>query len=267
MIRLDRSLSQIHSIERKAWQNGWLNQFHPLCKLIITIYFVILTVSFSKYDLTGLLGMILYLVILFQLGDYSLMDGFQRMKLIFPILVIMGIANPFFDRTVLTHIGTLPLTGGMISMCTLLIKGLFTVFAAYLLVISTPIEKICHALRLLHLPKILVTVVLLIYRYLTLFMEEALLLSQAYALRAPLQKGVQFRSWGSLIGQFLLRSIDRSREIFQSMLLRGYTGDYEAESQSSFNGKDFIFLICFGISLTLLRIFPVFTIVGKLVIH
>ena len=42
----------------------------------------------------------------------------------------------------------------------------------------------------------------------------------AYALRAPGEKGIHFRAWGSLLGQLLLRSVDRAQLVYESMLLR-----------------------------------------------
>ena len=109
-------------------------------------------------------------------------------------------------------------------MVTLMIKGIYSVLAAYLLIATTSIEKICYALRLLHIPAILVTQVLLTYRYNTVLLEEANRMTQAYSLRAPNQKGVHFKVWGTLAGQLLLRSMDRANEVYEIMTLRGYQG-------------------------------------------
>ena len=70
------------------------------------------------------------------------------------------------------------------------------------------------------------TQLLLSYRYLTLLLEQADTIAQAYALRAPKQKGEHFKVWGSLAGQLLLRSIDSANNLYDSMLLRGYQGEY-----------------------------------------
>ena len=60
-------------------------------------------------------------------------------------------------------------------------------------------------------------------------MSEARRVALAYELRAPGQKGINFRVWGSLIGQMLLRSMDRSENLYQSMKLRGFKGDFYIE--------------------------------------
>ena len=147
------------------------------------------------------------------------------MSNILPLVACVGIANPFFDKQ-LFYFGGFTLQAGYISFITLMLKGVLAVLASYLLIATTTIEQICYALRLLQLPKLLVTQLLLSYRYLTLLLEQADTIAQAYALRAPKQKGVHFKVWGSLAGQLLLRSIDRANNLYDSMLLRGYQGEY-----------------------------------------
>ncbi|GAA6410214.1 ABC transporter ATP-binding protein [Blautia hominis] len=110
-------------------------------------------------------------------------------------------------------------------MITLMMKGVFTVLASYLLIATTSIEKLCYVFRLLHIPKILVTQILLTYRYITVLLGEVNRITQAYSLRAPKQKGVHFKVWGSLSGQLLLRSMDRATMVYESMTLRGYNGE------------------------------------------
>lgn len=63
----------------------------------------------------------------------------------------------------------------------------------------------------------MVVVLLLTYRYLILLLQEGSRMSAAYALRAPYSKGIAFNAWGTLVGQLLLRSIDRAQTVYESM--------------------------------------------------
>ena len=96
-------------------------------------------------------------------------------------------------------------------------------------------------------------------------MEEADRITQAYMLRAPHQKGIHFKAWGSLAGQLLLRSMDRANEVYESMLIRGYRGDYQyLHGKIRFCGKGGLYLV-FWISIFLLfRKFPVILLAGSL---
>lgn len=223
-------------------RNRWLNHIYPLIKLVVTICFITITVSFSKYNLAGILRMGVYPIIVFILGEVSFRDALRKLRVILPIVCLMGIFNPFFDRQPMLEIAGIAVTTGMVSMLTLMVKGIYSVLASYLLIATTPIEKICHALRLLHVPVVIVTQILLTYRYIRLLLNEARHMIQAYSLRAPNQKGVHFKVWGSLVGQLLLKSIDRADEVYESMLLRGYNGEFYYDTKISCRVGDYAYL-------------------------
>ena len=83
-----------------------------------------------------------------------------------PLIFFMGLFNPFFDREIIVYWGSVPVTGGMLSMATLFLKGILALSAGYLLIATTSVMDICMALRMLYVPQIFVTMMLLIYRYL-----------------------------------------------------------------------------------------------------
>ena len=243
MSRLRTALYEIHHMDEMAAREIWLNQIHPLAKLLVTVVFIAVTVSRSKYDISGVLRMGIYLVVIYILGEISFNDSVRRLRLILPLVCLVGIFNPILDRQPYMMTGNFLITTGMVSMVTLILKGIYSVFAAYALIASTSIEKICYALRLLHIPKVIVTQILLTYRYITVLLREANAMTQAYALRAPKQKGIHFKVWGPLSGQLLLRSIDRANEVYESMILRGYQGDFQYVKVEFFHMRDCGYLL------------------------
>lgn len=149
-------------------------------------------------------------------------------------------------------------------MITLMIKGILTVFATYILIASTTIEKICYALREIHIPKILVTEIMLIYRYIAVLLQETNRINQAYSLRAPGQKGIAFKAWGPLIGQLLLRSMDRADHVYEAMMMRGYHGEFPFGKTEGIHKNDVLYVVLAGIGSVFLRIFPLFYWVGSI---
>ena len=84
-----------------------------------------------------------------------------------------------------------------------------------------------RALRQLHVPKIIPTLLLLCFRYISLLLEEVSVMITAYQLRAPGQKGIHISAWGSFLGQLLLRSRSWPKnELYDSMCLRGFYGEF-----------------------------------------
>ena len=60
MNKLGNALYEIHHMDMLAAKDQWVNKIHPLVKLVLTIVFLTVTMSFPKYDLTGLLRMGIY---------------------------------------------------------------------------------------------------------------------------------------------------------------------------------------------------------------
>ena len=58
-------------------------------------------------------------------------------------------------------------------------------------------DSVCAALRKVHVPDMMVTLLLLTYRYVGMMIEEVGVMYDAYMLRAPGQKGIHVSAWGS----------------------------------------------------------------------
>ncbi len=258
MGRVQDALREIHQVDGKKQNNTIYAEIHPSASLLLTIWYLVVVVSFGKYDVSGLLGMILYLVIVYNLGEISIGGAWSRLKGIWLLLFFFGIANLVVDRHVLLYWGGIPVTGGMLSFVTLYIKGVLAILASYALISTTGVQRVCYAMQCMHVPKIFVTVVLLIYRYLILFMKEVERISLAYAMRAPGQKGIHIRAWGSLLGAMLLRSIDRSEIVYESMQLRGFCGEFSLPEEKQIRkGISWAYGIIVAVGIMLLRIHPI----------
>lgn len=265
MSKINNALYEIEKLDDTAKKKGWLNEINPTIKLFVTILYITLVVSFEKYDILKLLAMALYPLVIFSLGDVSFKDAMHRLRFVLPFVAIIGIFNPIFDRETATIIHGIHISAGWISFINLVVKGFLTVFATYFLVATTTFEKICYSLRKIHIPKIIVTQILLMYRYIFVFVSEVKKITLAYSLRAPNQKGVHFKAWGSLVGNLLIHTFDRAQNLYDSMCLRGYDGDFPIQAYNKVNYRDILFLIILSGCFICFRIFPIFEIVGHLI--
>ena len=260
MSGLDDALREVHRLDALSAGDSFLHRVHPLWKLLLTLWYLALTASFPRYALSGLLGMSLYWIAGFFAADLSVREALRRVRWILAALFFVGIANPLLDRTPLAGV---PVSGGVISFFTLFVKGLFSVLASYLLIATTTMEEICWAMRLLRIPKILVTTAMLTYRYLILLTQEARRMSLACGLRCPGEKGVPVSLWGAFAGQMLLRAIDRGERVYESMTLRGFHGEFPPPSRRIARGGVFWFAVWI-IALAVLRAVPVFELLGRI---
>ncbi len=264
MSKLQKAVRDIHIVDAGEAGRKGHGTVHPLSRLLVTVWYILLTVSFPKYDLSGLAAMVVYLLITGIWEEISFREALGR---IWPVLILagaVGIANPFVDRRVCWESGGLSVTFGMVSMVTLMLKGIFSVMASYLLIMTVGMEGICSSLRALHVPKEFVTILLLMHRYLIVLLKEAERMMQAYRLRAPGQKGIHMKAWGAFAGQLLLRSVDRAQTVYESMLLRGYNGEIIGRRPEGKRGPGVCYAVLWMAALAGIRILPVFQMVGSL---
>ena len=191
---------EFREMDELAAQESAIHALHPLIKLLVTLAYIIVVVSFPKYALSGLSVMVLYPILIFQASGIPVRTCFHKLRVVMPLVCAVGLLNPFFDRVPLRYLGNLAVSGGVISMITLMLKGIFSLMASFLLVATTKMDALCA--------------------------EEISIMTDAYHLRAPGQKGIHISAWGSFLGQLLLRSMDRADELYQSMQLRGFCGDF-----------------------------------------
>ena len=252
MNRAEQALHELKEMDELAAMNSPVHRFSALSKLAVTVSFIIIVMSFRKYDLSGVLMMALYPYFLFQLSGISFKTCVYKMRYIIPLIAFIGIFNPFFDQETMLVIGGINISGGTVSFVTLLIKGMLCLSASFLLVSTTRIDDLCAAMRKIHIPSLLVTVFMLTCRYISVLTEEVAVMSDAYHLRAPGQKGIAFEAWGSFLGQLLLRSMDRAKELYAAMLLRGFNGEFPETRASEKSASSLIYaLVCIALFLVL----------------
>lgn len=263
MNKLRQAARDIHISDNADNSSMVKGAVHPLSRVLVTFMYILFVVSFPGYDLAGLAGMVLYLLVHIIWHEISVGTMFKR---VWPILLLTGaagIANPVMDREVCVMFGDVVVTYGILSMITLMAKGIFCAAASYILAVTAGIGQICYALRILHIPEEIVTVIMLMHRYLMVLIKEVERMQQAYRLRAPNQKGLRFKAWGSFVGLLLLRSMDRAEEVYESMKLRGFQGKVQYSVGKSSKGKNILYVLLWGMAFLVLRMFPVIQIVGS----
>lgn len=220
-----------------------VHRLHPVTKLLTTLAFLIATLSFGKYEVAALLPLVLYPLTLIILADLPAGQLLKRMLPVAPLALGIGVFNPLFDRSPALTVGTLIVSGGWVSLITIMLRFGLTVLAGLILIATSGLNELAGALLKLRLPRPLVTQLLFMYRYLSVLGEEAARIARAYSLRALEKSGIQFNAWGSLAGQLLLRSIDRAERIYQAMLCRGFDGRINLPRRDRFEWRDLLYFL------------------------
>ena len=265
MNKMEKALRELGTMDEMASQDSPIHRLNAGAKLLCTVVYIITGMSFTKYDLAALLPMTLLPLLVFQLSEISLRSCFYKLRIVLPLVMAVGLFNPVYDRAVLFNIGDFSVSGGVVSMITLMLKGVLCLMASFILVATTPFDCICASLRSIQFPPTLVTLLLLTYRYVGVMTEELAVMTDAYRLRAPGQRGIHFSAWGSFLGQLLLRSMDRAQELYQSMLLRGYHQHFHYAPVKAFGKKDATYIMISIALIMLFRFMNVTLLLGGLV--
>lgn len=124
---------------------------------------------------------------------------------------------------------------GLERFISIALKSWISVQAAIVLAGSTPFPALLAAMRAVRIPRLLVAIFGLMWRYLFVLADEALRLMRARAARSgqsttPGAKTGGNLAWrarvtGGMAGSLFLRAIERSDRIYMAMVSRGYDGE------------------------------------------
>ena len=131
MNKMEKALNELGRMDELAAQDSPLHRLNAGAKLLATIAYIITVMSFGKYQLSGLIPMLLWPVLLFQVSGIRVSTCFYKLRIVLPLVMAVGLFNPFFDRQILLRIGGLAVSGGVISMVTLMLKGVFCLMASF----------------------------------------------------------------------------------------------------------------------------------------
>jgi len=265
MSNMTASLYNIRLLDELAEKKTIIHNIHPLMKVLTTAMYLIITVSFNKYELTGLLPLVFYPVIVISLADIPIIPLLKRMLIVSPFIIGIGLFNPMFDRNPLLILPWIQISGGWISFLTIMIKGILTILAALILIATTGMTRIAAALRMMQTPRVFILQLLLTYRYISVLIEEAGLTVQAYSLRSRGEKGIRFSDWGSLAGQLLLRTLERAQRVYYAMCCRGFTGEYNTGNEKRIRTGDILYFTCWGLYFVVIRYFNFPVVMGSLI--
>jgi cobalt/nickel transport system permease protein len=148
------------------------------------------------------------------------------------------------------------------------LKSWISVQAAILLASSTPFPDLLAAMRAVRIPRLLVAIFGLMWRYLFVLVDEVLRLTRARAARSGHSDRADVRpgggwAWrarvtGGMAGNLFMRALERSDRIYMAMVSRGYDGEVRTTPLPSLGAVQWVTLACGLAFLILLQLFSYF---------
>jgi cobalt/nickel transport system permease protein len=246
MSRLAAALQDLRALDALALRDTALARHDPRAKLAVTLCFIVTVLSFGRYQVAALLPLALFPAVLSAQAQVPGRVLRRTLWLASPFALMVGLANPWFDRTPMLALGGLELSAGWVSFGSIVLRVTLTVSATVVLLGSTGMQALCVGLSQLGVPRVFTVQLLFLQRYLHVLAEEALRMSTAHRLRAAPGRRLALPVYASLVGHLLLRAFDRADRVHQAMLARGFDGELRLADRWRWTGADtrFVGLWC-----------------------
>ena len=230
---ISKAISNIRKIDELGDRDTMFHRIDSSIKIIVTIIYVIKVLSIKQFIISDITCILLYPLILFMFGKVPVKFIFKKVLFVLPIILGVSVINLIIDFSY----------SEIYFSILLLFKCTFALAGALLLIVTTGINSLAFGLKKLKIPDILIMQILMLHRYIILMMEECYRVKSAYELRMPGKKYMTIKDYGQIIGQMLLKTIDRSEKVYEAMKLRGFQGDLFINSNKRAGCIDFLYLI------------------------
>lgn len=224
MPRLEKAITILNARQLKPGEQSHIGDIDPRALLLVSVIYLLAMLSVPLQRTDMIIWFAVYPIISAPLAHIPYERLFRNSLFVAPLLIFIGIFNPFYDRTPAFTVFGIAVSAGWISFISILIRGLLATQALLLLIRVAGFNEMCEAMRRLGVPSVIVTQLLMVYRYLTVLLQEALTMQHARQARSYGKTSFKASMWGAFVGQLLLRTLERSRRINMAMKARGFNG-------------------------------------------
>lgn len=264
MAKIEKVIYNLKKFDALSYQDTFIHRLDPRVKVITTLIYIVLVVSYNKFQVIPLFPLLFYPLFLMYAGNIPFFYIFKKVLLISPFVLFIGVVNLFMEKTVLFYFFSLGITTGWLSFISILLRFFLTVFATFSLIACTGFNTLCFALTSgIKLPAVFVNQLLFLYRYVFILIEESVLVIRAHQVRA-FKNTIPMKTFGYIVGHLLLRTLNRAERIHTAMLARGFDGKIRINKKLKIRKVDVFFMlgwICFFIAA---RVWNLPMLLGKL---
>lgn len=265
MARIESAFFDIGTLDRLAGRQNAVNRLDPRAKLIVTLVFTVTVVSFGKYEISALLPFLLFPAAMIAAADLPFAPLGRKLLLALPFVFFIGIFNPLFDTAPRLIVAGIPLSGGWVSFLSILLRCTLSVTAALILIATTSFTGVSLALERLGAPRAFALQLLFLYRYLYVLVDEGTRMVRARALRSFSGRGLGMTVYGHMLGQLLLRTLDRAGRVHTAMLCRGFDGEVRMLGTLRFGRTEWVFVLGWSALFFLFRFVNLPLLLGRFV--
>lgn len=231
-----------------------MHRLDPRGKILATVAYSAVLISLPRYAAPSPAYLIFPFTVL-VLGGIPLRFVGKHILLVSPFVVFLVALSPVFDRTPVQVGQSLVIGGGWLTAFSLLVRFALGMAALIGLASTTRFPELLKGLEKLGVPRLLVTQLRFLYRYLFLLTDEAMHLRQAWSARdggrGPI--GWRWRAATGLVGVLFVRSLEQAERTYLAMVARGYDGSIRLLRPLCWRWWDSAFMVMVAFYLLVVR--------------
>lgn len=240
---LERAIAVLYERQTAATVDSHISGIDPRALLVVTIAYLVAMLSVPMLSAGMLVWFAVYPIVSAPLAHIAYERLFVKSLIVLPLLIAIGAFSPIYDHRTAFMAGSVAVSCGWVIFFSTIIRGLLSMQALLLLIYVAGFNRMCSAMSGLHVPAVLVTQLLMVYRYMVVLLEEALVMQRARNARGYGRSSFGVKMWGPFVGQLLLRSLARARRIHRAMLSRGFVATLPAGPRQRWTTPDTVY--CF----------------------
>lgn len=241
--RLEQAIVILNARQMAADDDSHIAGIDPRALLVVTLFYLVALLSVPVRSAGMLIWFAVYPIVTSLLAHVEYGRIFCQSLYVLPLLVAIGIFNPWFDRDTAFMAGNVAVSRGWVSFVSIIIRGLLSVQALLLLIRVAGFNGMCGAMRRLKVPRVLVTQLLMVYRYLSVLLAEALTMHRARLARGYGNTSYGPKMWGPFVGQLMLRTVERARCVDMAMKARGFDGTLPTGPEKRWTTPDTVYCL------------------------
>ena len=248
------SLAALRDLDALSARDLPLARLDPRAPLLVTLLLSVLIASFPRGEVVALVPFLLWPATLASLAAVPARPFLRALLVPLPFVLLAALPAFFVE----------PGPAGRAIAASVLLRFLLTATSALLLAAVWGLPALAWAMQKLGAPAVLVSQLLVLWRYLFVLGEEAVRMDRARTMRTFGRRGRELALAGPFLGTLLLRSQDRAERIDRALRARAFTGSFPALRPWRLGAGTAAFLLVWSAALVFFRLVNVPEALGRI---